>query len=75
MKKSTQATRAPRKPRSAKKLPTTEEIQLRAYEIYLERHGAPGNALEDWVRAESELIQKYAAKPRKTARTPKDKAA
>lgn len=31
---------------------------MRAYEIYLERNGAPGNPLEDWVRAEREVMQK-----------------
>jgi hypothetical protein len=35
--------------------PTQDEIALRAYHIYLERNGAPGNPLEDWVRAEREL--------------------
>jgi hypothetical protein len=38
--------------------PTTEEIALRAYHIYLERGGAPGNPLEDWTRAERELLEK-----------------
>ncbi len=61
---------APRKPRAAKSRPTPEQIQLRAYEIYLERCGAPGNELQDWVQAERELF----AKPRKTPRTPKTKA-
>ena len=53
-----------RKPRAAKTLPTQEEIQLRAYQIYLERNGAPGNAFDDWTRAEQELL----AKPSKTTR-------
>jgi hypothetical protein len=44
--------------------PTTEEIALRAYHFYLERDGAPGNALEDWTRAERELLEKP-AKPRR----------
>jgi hypothetical protein len=43
--------------------PTTEEIALRAYHFYLERDGAPGNALEDWTRAERELLGKI-RKPR-----------
>jgi Protein of unknown function (DUF2934) len=37
------------------KVPTREEIELRAYEIYLERGGKDGNALEDWLTAEKEL--------------------
>ena len=44
-----------RKSRTASAAPTTEEIALRAYHIYLERDGAPGNPLEDWTRAEREL--------------------
>lgn len=47
-----------KKTRATKSLPTHEEIALRAYEIYLERGGAPGDALEDWLRAERELMEK-----------------
>jgi hypothetical protein len=71
----TTATRAPRKSRSTKKHPTPEQIQLRAYEIYLERGGAPGNSLEDWVRAERELMESKETKARKSARTSKQQAA
>src|SRR6266571_293265 len=46
-----------RKPQAAAIPPTTEEIALRAYHIYLERGDAPGDALEDWTRAERELLQ------------------
>ena len=35
--------------------PTIEQIQQRAYEIYLERGDAEGNEIEDWLRAEREL--------------------
>ena len=35
----------PKKTRAAKTTPTHEEIALRAYEIYLERGGASGDAL------------------------------
>lgn len=55
------------KSRAKKAVPTTEAIQLRAYEIYLERNGAPGNPLEDWVRAENELLHANAKKSRKLA--------
>jgi hypothetical protein len=48
---------------SAKGGPTHEEIALRAYQIYLERGGAPGDALEDWTRAERELLGK-SSKPK-----------
>jgi DUF2934 family protein len=47
-----------KKTRAAKDAPTHEEIALRAYEIYLERGGAPGDALQDWTRAERELLEK-----------------
>jgi hypothetical protein len=43
-----------------KRSPTHEEIEKRAYEIYLE-HGEDGHALEDWLLAENELRQKYAS--------------
>jgi hypothetical protein len=50
---STMKTKSP-----SKKLSPQQKIELRAYEIYLERNGAPGNPLEDWVRAEHEVTQK-----------------
>jgi hypothetical protein len=53
-----------KKPRTNGSRPTTEEIALRAYQIYLERAGAPGNALDDWTRAERELLQE-SSKPRR----------
>jgi hypothetical protein len=56
------ATPKPMKSRIAK-LPSHEEIALRAYEFYLERKGAYGNPFEDWTRAESELLE---AKPAKS---------
>jgi hypothetical protein len=40
---------------SANHTPSREEIRLRAYEIYLERGGFPGNELDDWLQAEREL--------------------
>jgi hypothetical protein len=38
------------------KVPTFEEIELRAYEIYLKRGDGDGIALEDWLAAERELL-------------------
>ena len=52
---------AAKKSRSTKSAPSHEEIALRAYEIYLERGGAPGDALADWTRAERELLEKRSA--------------
>jgi hypothetical protein len=63
-------TAKPRKPRVSKTGPTPEQIQARAYEIYLQRGGAPGDPLQDWLQAENELQKK----PRKARRT-KSKAA
>ena len=47
-----------RKPKAAIVAPSQEEIQLRAYQIYLERNGAPGNPFDDWTQAERELTAK-----------------
>lgn len=58
------------KPRTTRKSPEPEEIALRAYEIYLERGGAPGNELDDWTRAERELL----ATNGKPSRKPKSKS-
>jgi glycosyltransferase involved in cell wall biosynthesis len=38
--------------------PTSEEIQKRAYEIFLARGGAPGDPTNDWLRAERELRER-----------------
>lgn len=54
----------PRKAPAAKPAPTHDEIALRAYHIYLQRNGAPGNPFEDWKQAEQELLAEAAAKPR-----------
>lgn len=61
------ATKKPRKPSGAKLPPSREEIALRAYHIYLQRNGAPGNPLEDWTRAERELSE-AAKKPRRKSK-------
>ncbi len=35
--------------------PTFQEVQERAYLIYLARNGAPGDSTSDWLQAEREL--------------------
>ena len=40
-----------------KTVPTREEIERRAYEIYLKRGGEHGNELDDWFAAEKELTE------------------
>ncbi|HWS97544.1 MAG TPA: DUF2934 domain-containing protein [Candidatus Methylomirabilis sp.] len=34
-----------------------EQIEKRAYELFEARGAEPGHELEDWVRAESEIVQ------------------
>jgi len=36
--------------------PTREEIELRAYQIFLERGGWHGQDVEDWLEAERQLL-------------------
>jgi hypothetical protein len=47
------------KPQTAEGHPTREEIELRAHQIYVERGGAHGQDVEDWLQAERELLEKY----------------
>jgi len=39
-----------------------DEVKKRAYEIFLERGSAHGNDLNDWIKAESEIKQRYGIK-------------
>ena len=43
---------------------SSEQIARRAYEIYLERGGAEGGALEDWLHAERHLRGETGRVPR-----------
>jgi hypothetical protein len=36
-----------------------DEIRRRAYELFQERGGVPGNEHEDWLRAEREVLARY----------------
>ncbi|MBN1512578.1 MAG: DUF2934 domain-containing protein [Phycisphaerae bacterium] len=45
----------PTKTRKARREPTMEDIQARAYKIFLSRNGAPGDPESDWLQAEREL--------------------
>ncbi len=40
---------------SKRKSITEDDVRRRAYELYLQRGGAPGNDLADWLQAEREL--------------------
>jgi len=39
--------------------PSENEVRKRAYEIYLARHGGPGNEIDDWLKAEAELKEAH----------------
>ena len=60
----TATTSKPRKAPAAKSAPTHNEIALRAYDIVLQRNGAPGNPFDDWKQAEQQLLAETAAKPK-----------
>lgn len=47
---------ATRKSTKAKAKPTQDDIATRAYHIYLERGGTPGDPMQDWLQAERELL-------------------
>jgi hypothetical protein len=38
-----------------------EAIRVKAYELFLERNGAPGDPFEDWVAAERIVLKKFIA--------------
>jgi Protein of unknown function (DUF2934) len=52
-----------------------EEIELRAYEIYLERGGEEGNELEHWLAAERELTERDSQAQASSASLPSAKKA
>ena len=42
--------------RNVKTIPLEEQIQRRAYELYVQRGGTSGSELADWLQAESEIL-------------------
>jgi hypothetical protein len=40
------------------RIPSNEQIEARAYELFLERGGEHGHDMEDWLSAENELTQR-----------------
>ncbi len=32
-------------------------IELKAYELYLDRNGAPGDPVEDWIKAKEAVLK------------------
>jgi Protein of unknown function (DUF2934) len=59
MNKPTEKSSSESQPQTASEAPTREEIELRAYQIYVEHDGAHGLDVEDWLQAERELVEKY----------------
>lgn len=53
--------------------PTQQDIALRAYHIFLERKGAPGDPNADWIRAERELLEVALREKPKSTRARKTK--
>ena len=39
------------------KLSLQERIQRRAHELYMQRGSQPGSELDDWLRAETEILR------------------
>lgn len=46
-------------PQTVEARPARQEIELRAHQIYVERGGAHGQDVADWLQAERELVEKY----------------
>jgi DUF2934 family protein len=44
--------------RNPERRPTHEEIEVRAYQLYIERGGTDGSDVDDWLQAERELLEK-----------------
>ncbi len=44
--------------------PTHKEIELRAYQIYVDRGGTDGQDVEDWLQAERESLTKQLSEER-----------
>ncbi|HKN60451.1 MAG TPA: DUF2934 domain-containing protein [Candidatus Acidoferrales bacterium] len=49
--------------------PSREEVELRAYEIYIERGAQDGHDAEDWIAAEEELSSPVASEPKTASST------
>jgi hypothetical protein len=48
--------------------PTREEVEVRAHEIYVERGGAHGRDVDDWLQAERELLEEKYGKTSRMAK-------
>jgi len=59
MNKPTEKSSLESQPQAVPSAPTHEAIEVRAYQIFIERGGAHGQDVEDWLQAERELVEKY----------------
>ncbi len=59
MNKPTEKSSPESEPQTVSSAPTREEIEFRAYQIYIERGGTCGQDVDDWLQAERELVEKY----------------
>lgn len=57
------STPTPAKESQADVLPLEERIRHRAYELYIERGNQSGSELDDWLRAEREILERKKAVP------------
>jgi len=53
------ADQPPKTKKPARREPTMEDVQARAYKIFLARNGAPGDPESDWLQAERELREEF----------------
>jgi hypothetical protein len=44
--------------KARQKEPAVDDIRIRAYEIFIARADASGDAVQDWLQAERELLAK-----------------
>ena len=49
---------APAKELPSETLSLEEQIQRRAYELYVERGNQSGSELDDWLQAETEILER-----------------
>jgi hypothetical protein len=51
--------------------PTREEIELRAYDLYVERGCQDGHAEDDWLEAERQLVEAFGASTKTSEEAPR----
>jgi hypothetical protein len=56
------------KARTPKTLPTYQEVEALAYQIYLDRGANHGQDVDDWLQAETELLEEFDAQTDRKAK-------